>query len=94
MAQEVKKLHRSRTDKMIFGVCGGLAKHFDIDPVFVRLITVLLCFVNGIGIIGYLILAIITPEEPVQDASNDNPAKESVVDAEFVDKSETPEQKA
>ena len=86
MTEEVKKLYRSRSDKMIFGVCGGLAKYFNIDPVFVRLITVLLCLANGIGLLGYIILAIITPEEPLAQPESNKTEKETVVEAEFVDK--------
>jgi len=46
---------------MIEGVCGGLAEYFDIDPTIVRLIAVLLVFLNGVGILAYLIMAIIVP---------------------------------
>jgi phage shock protein C len=44
-----KRLYRSRTDRVIWGVCGGLAKYFDIDPTIVRVIAVLLIFANGWG---------------------------------------------
>lgn len=58
-----KRLHRSRTDRMIWGVCGGLAEYFNADPTIVRLIAVLLIFLNGLGILAYLIMAIIVPLE-------------------------------
>jgi len=48
---------------MIAGVCGGLADYLDVDPVFVRLATVLLAFANGIGIVAYAVLWIITPRQ-------------------------------
>ena len=48
---------------MIWGVCGGLAKYFDIDPVIARIIFVLLIFANGLGILAYIILAIVIPLE-------------------------------
>jgi phage shock protein PspC (stress-responsive transcriptional regulator) len=59
-----KKLYRSRTDRKIWGVCGGLAKYFDIDPTIVRVIAVasILCGFLGIGI--YIIMAIVVPVEP------------------------------
>jgi len=48
---------------MIWGVCGGLAKYFDIDPVIVRVIAVASIFVTGLGILAYIIMAIVVPLE-------------------------------
>ncbi len=60
-----RKLYRSRTDKKLFGVLGGLAKYFNIDATILRIIYVLLSlFVLGSPIIIYLIAALIIPEEP------------------------------
>ena len=59
-----KRLVRSRSNKMLFGVCGGLAEYLNIDPVIVRLLTVLLTLWNGIGLLLYFVLALIMPEEP------------------------------
>lgn len=56
-------LTRSNSDKMIAGVCGGLANYLGIDPVFVRLAFVLLLFASGIGFMLYLILWVIMPAE-------------------------------
>lgn len=58
-----KRLYRSRTDRMISGVCGGLGRYFDIDPVLIRVIFVLSIFFGGIGILAYIILAIVVPTE-------------------------------
>lgn len=58
-----RRLFRSRTDRMIWGVCGGLAAYFDIDPVIVRLLFVLSIFLSGLGILAYIILAIVVPLE-------------------------------
>lgn len=58
-----KRLNRSREDRMIWGVCGGIARYFDIDPTIIRLIAVLLIFAGGTGILAYVILAIIMPLE-------------------------------
>ena len=57
----MKKLYRS-PDGVIGGVCGGLADYFEIDPVIVRLIALLL-LMGGIGFIPYLLLWLVTPEE-------------------------------
>ncbi len=58
-----KKLYRSRTDRKIWGVCGGLAKYFDIDPTIVRVIALASILVGTLGIWIYIIMAIIVPLE-------------------------------
>lgn len=60
-----KKLYKSSKEKMISGVAGGIAEYFEIDPVFVRLLFVVLAFFNGIGLIAYIVCAIVMPKEPV-----------------------------
>ena len=60
-----KRLYRSRTDKVIGGVCGGLADYFDVDPTLVRLLVVLLFLAGGIGILAYLIAWIVIPKTSV-----------------------------
>lgn len=67
MEEKINKLYRSRDNKLIAGVCGGLGKHLGIDPLLVRLFFVLLIFANGIGIILYLILLILVPKELKQN---------------------------
>lgn len=63
----MKKLYRSTTDRKIAGVCGGLAKYLNIDSTIVRVVFVLLLIPGGLpGIIPYLVLWIIMPEEPEQ----------------------------
>jgi phage shock protein PspC (stress-responsive transcriptional regulator) len=57
-----KRLKRSN-DKMIAGVCGGLANYFDIDPSLVRLAFALVAIFAGTGILAYLIMWIIVPKE-------------------------------
>ena len=59
-----KKLYRSRTDRIIAGVCGGLAKYFEVDPLLVRLIFLAAVFINGSGIMIYIILLLVMPLEP------------------------------
>jgi phage shock protein PspC (stress-responsive transcriptional regulator) len=58
-----KKLYRSRTDRKIWGVCGGLAKYFDVDPTIVRVVAVASLFVGTLGLWIYIIMAIIVPLE-------------------------------
>jgi len=59
-----KRLIRSRDDRMLFGVCAGLGHYLNIDPIIVRLLVVLLTLWNGIGLLAYVVLAIIMPQEP------------------------------
>jgi phage shock protein C len=60
-----KRLYRSRTDRMLAGVCGGIAEYFDIDPVIVRLVAVILLLPGGLpGFLPYVILWIVVPEQP------------------------------
>ncbi len=61
---QTRKLYRSRTDKMIGGVCGGLAAYLNIDPTVVRAIFILLALTPLHGVLIYIILWIITPPEP------------------------------
>ncbi len=60
------RLYRSRRDRMLAGVCGGIAEYLGIDAVLVRLITLLLVFA-GVGIPAYIVAWIIIPEEPATD---------------------------
>jgi len=60
-----KKLYRTRADKMIAGVCGGLGRYFGIDSTWVRLLFVLFFFAGGAAFLIYLILWIIVPLEPL-----------------------------
>ena len=59
----VKKLFRSRSNRVIGGVCGGLAQYLNIDPTVLRVITALLTFVMGMSLWVYLLAWIIIPEE-------------------------------
>ncbi|HNZ00433.1 MAG TPA: PspC domain-containing protein [Anaerolineaceae bacterium] len=59
----MNQIVRSKTDRMIGGVCGGIAHALRIDPVFVRLFFVLLAIGEGIGVLLYLVLWLVIPEE-------------------------------
>ncbi len=68
-----KRLYRSRTDRVIFGVCGGLGKYFGIDPVIFRMLFVAFFFIDGVGLIVYIIMALIIQRE--RDVKKDNKEK-------------------
>lgn len=59
-----KRLYRSRTDRKIGGVCGGIAQYFNIDPTFIRIVWVVLILGAGVGLLAYLICWIVIPLEP------------------------------
>ena len=59
-----KRLYKSNKDKMVDGVCGGLAEYFGVDPTLIRLAWVLLCAMGGSGILAYIVAAIVIPRDP------------------------------
>lgn len=60
MTGEAKRLYRSRKNKVLTGVCGGIGDYFGIDPVIVRLVFIF----TGVGLLAYIVMAIIIPIEP------------------------------
>ena len=61
---ETRKLYRSRTNRQLAGVCGGLAAYFNVDPILMRVLFILLGLLGAAGIILYIVMWIIVPEEP------------------------------
>ena len=75
---EPKRLYRSLTDRKFAGVAGGLAEYFVMDPLLIRLAFVILTLAGGGGFLIYIILWIVTPENPVRVQSFANqPAQDS-----------------
>jgi phage shock protein C len=64
---QAQRLYRSRQEKMAAGVCGGLAQYFNVDPVLVRVAFVALGVASGVGLLAYIILAIVVPERPADE---------------------------
>ena len=60
MTGEAKRLYRSRKNRVLSGVCGGIGDYFGIDPVIVRLVFIF----TGVGLLAYIVMAIIIPIEP------------------------------
>lgn len=58
-----KRLYRSRTNKMLAGVCAGIAEYFSLDPTIIRLAWVVFTCIGGSGLLAYIIAAIIIPYE-------------------------------
>lgn len=63
--EEPRRLYRSRTDRRISGVCGGLAEYFKMDPTLVRLLFVLGLLLVGGTFWAYIVMMIVIPEEPL-----------------------------
>ncbi len=61
--EEPKRLYKSRTNRVLCGVCGGIGEYFNIDPVVIRLLLVVFSLMAGGGILAYIIAAIIIPEQ-------------------------------
>ncbi|MDI3548690.1 MAG: phage shock protein [Halanaerobiales bacterium] len=83
-----KKLYRSREDRVIGGVCGGLADFFDIDSTWIRLGFILVVLAGGAGILAYIIAWIVIPEEPVRSkrkAEEGEVIVEGEIDEEYAD---------
>jgi phage shock protein C len=73
MAEDRKKLYRSRDERWIAGVCGGIGDYFDMDATVIRVLFVLASFILGGGLWIYLILWIIMPLNPDEFLSVDKP---------------------
>jgi phage shock protein C len=61
---ETRKLYRSRSNRQIAGVCGGLAEYFNMDATLLRVLFIVLAVLGGSGIVLYLAMWIIVPREP------------------------------
>lgn len=59
-----KRIYRPREGKVLVGVCAGIARYFNIDPVLVRLGWIIFCCMGGSGFLAYLVAAVLIPEEP------------------------------
>jgi phage shock protein C len=67
MSSEYKRFYRSRADRMVAGVCGGIGAYFNADPTLIRLLFVGAAFINPPGaVLAYLIMMLVVPEEPLE----------------------------
>lgn len=72
-----KKLYRSKTDKKVAGVCGGLAEYIGVDSTFIRLALVFTVLFAGCGLVAYIVAALVIPEEETTEFED---VKEAPVD--------------
>ena len=68
MSTEMKRLYRSKEDRMVGGVCGGIAEHLSVDPTLIRLLYVLFALTGGSGVLAYIIMLVIIPEKPREES--------------------------
>lgn len=73
-----KKLTRSKKDKIIAGVCGGLGEYFEVDPTIIRLVFVILTIWGGVGVIIYIIAFFVLPESAEEKAVKNEKLEEKV----------------
>lgn len=66
MEKTVKRIKRSRKEKILAGVCGGIGEYFNIDPVLVRLLFVALLLLGGWTLLAYIIAWVIIPKESIE----------------------------
>lgn len=59
-----KRLYKSNKNKVLCGVCGGIAEYFNVDPTLVRLGWIVFCALGGSGLLAYIIAAVIIPNDP------------------------------
>ena len=62
---QTRRLYRSRTNRKLAGVCGGLAQYFTTDATLIRVLFVVLALLGGPGLVIYLVLRMVVPEEPL-----------------------------
>ncbi|MEA3423676.1 MAG: PspC domain-containing protein [Bacillota bacterium] len=84
-----KKLYRSRENKVVSGVCGGIAEYFDIDATLIRLLWAITILFAGTGILAYVLCILIIPEAPMDKVKEDEDEDENAV----VDDEETTNEK-
>lgn len=75
---EGKQLYRSCKNRIIGGVCGGLGEYFDLDPVLIRLVFVLLAIPGGVGLWVYIVAWLIIPQDPTCLGENGKTGKEDI----------------
>lgn len=80
----MKKIYRSKSDKIFGGVCGGISEYFDIDSSLVRIVAILLLLINGFGLLAYVLAWIIIPVAQIKPFVE----KDDIIEAEEVKKAE------
>jgi phage shock protein PspC (stress-responsive transcriptional regulator) len=72
LQRSTRKIYRSRSDRMVFGVCGGIAEYYNIESLWVRLVFIFLGITGAIGFLLYLALALLMPLDPASTDRSPN----------------------
>lgn len=75
----IKRLYRSREQRFLGGVCGGLGEYFQADPNLFRILFVVFTFVGGVGLILYIASLLIVPENPEQEKTGTRPSQDKTM---------------
>lgn len=67
-----KRLTKSRNNKVVAGVCGGIGEYFEVDPTIIRIVWVIMLF-SGVGVLAYIIAALVMPEGSKSNNAFENP---------------------
>lgn len=82
MVQQARRLHRSQDDRFLFGVAGGLADYFEVEPVLVRVGWILLTIATaGIAALAYIVMAIFTPYSGHRETEPSRDRRDGVVES-------------
>lgn len=79
MAENTRRLYKSRKNCVIDGVCGGLGEYFGVDPVLVRIVAVFFLFVGGSALIAYIVGMIIIPKAPVEAGQTEESGRDGAM---------------
>ncbi len=75
-----KRLYKSRDDRILFGLLGGIAKYLDVDPAIVRIAFILVALVQPVFIAGYFLAALVVPEEKEKDEDVSDNTEEGIAE--------------
>lgn len=63
MENEVKRLYRSKTNKALAGICGGIGEYLNVDPTVIRVLWILFSLMGGCGLLAYIICLFVIPQD-------------------------------
>ena len=61
-----KRLYKSRRNRTLFGVCGGIGEYLDVDPTLIRILWVIFTFMGGAGVLAYIVCALVMSNDPYE----------------------------
>jgi phage shock protein C len=86
LSYQPRKVYRSRRDRIIFGVCGGIAEYYNIESLWVRVVFIFLGITGAIGFVLYIALAILMPLNPIKTSDDKKTSEMGATAEEFRDR--------